>query len=117
MNNTQTFFLLELVQLLPALRPIYIEHLNDNGEMLPHVLMGDFTRFIVQNVTPPSNEQNVQPILDSLEEALTGGNPELDNLVGVSFVESLQGEEKALKVLVNRVGPALREEIKAICGY
>ncbi len=41
-------FMTELVAQIPELEPLYSEHMQDNfGEMLPHVLMGDVTRFAV----------------------------------------------------------------------
>jgi len=42
-------FVERLLTEIPEFRPVYDEHMRDQqGELLPHVLMGDFVQFLVE---------------------------------------------------------------------
>jgi hypothetical protein len=44
--NGETF-VGRLLQVLPELKSTYEQHLADNDLLLPHVFMGDVTRFVI----------------------------------------------------------------------
>lgn len=47
MNN----FIPTLLKRVPELESIFAEHLKDNGEVLPHVLLGQITRNLMNLTT------------------------------------------------------------------
>ena len=46
-------FVEELLRVVPELQPAYDAHLNDNTTLLPHVFMGDLTRFVIADAPTP----------------------------------------------------------------
>lgn len=44
---TGGLFIEHLLRIIPELKQAYDEHLVDNDVLLPHVFMGDVTRFII----------------------------------------------------------------------
>jgi hypothetical protein len=105
---------------VPALAPIYREHLNDqDGELLPHVLMGDFTRGILALhrdaiAGVPGAEQALSRALALLDEGMGSGDEPVENLVSLSFLENLERDDPAYPDLKRRFGPALMRELKVM---
>jgi hypothetical protein len=64
------------------------EHVEHNGEVLPHVVFGDFTRFVVA-ARNAGDAPLVGRCLAFLEQALRDGDTQVGNLVQVSFVENI----------------------------
>lgn len=103
-----------LLEQVPELRPVYDEHIHDNGELLPHVLLGDVTRYVVQHMRSGEVEasRTVGRILDCLEHCMVSGDEQVKELVSVSFVENLLGHDDVLASLRRLVGPSLAKEIE-----
>ena len=79
----------EVVAVVPEFAPVVDEHLRVfDGEILPHVLFGDFTRFVLAAYSD-CNPELVGRCLDFLEGALDSPDPRVGNLVAVSFVENV----------------------------
>jgi hypothetical protein len=114
--GTNASFIDDLLQLLPQLKPIYDEHLADNDTLLPHVFMGDVTRFAVAEAAKPTSRHILERLLGHLELGLENGSEQVKELVVVSFVENLIGETVALKAIKPLMGPKLKKEVEAICG-
>jgi hypothetical protein len=74
---------------LAALRD---EHLTDYGELLPHVLFGDVTRYAAGLARSGADDATLDSLLNDLDSAL-GANrdDEVGNLIAASFVENAQG--------------------------
>jgi hypothetical protein len=104
----------KLLELVPELQPVYDEHISDNHELLPHVFMGDVTRYVVQRVCSgeEEEEQPVMRIIDHLEQCMATGDDQVKELVSVSFVENLLGNDNALAKLKDVMGPALAKEVE-----
>jgi hypothetical protein len=115
MRNSVADFVARLTSASPELTEVYRQHIADQGELLPHVLMGEVTRLVVASV---SHEQAdwLPALLKQLEAGLVSGDGDIAELIGVSFVENLSGENAALKNLVPAMGEALRREVRLICG-
>jgi len=47
LGNYNVRFVQDLVFAIPELKPLLANHLADNDELLPHVFIGDLTRFVV----------------------------------------------------------------------
>ena len=73
---------------LPEFAAEIDEHVVDNDEMLPHVLFGDLTRFVL-DASQRRDDDLVQRALAFLDAALREGDDAVQNLVGVSFVENV----------------------------
>jgi Na+-translocating ferredoxin:NAD+ oxidoreductase RnfE subunit len=97
---TNQMFIEKLVRLVPELRRGLEEHLKDNcGELLPHVFMGDVTRWTITHANAMSHR-----VLNSLEGGLATGSAEVANLILASFVENLIGEGTAVKQFKDLMG-------------
>jgi hypothetical protein len=108
-------FVMRLVQTLPELQRLFDEHIKDNDELLPHVFMGDVTRFAVAAVHR-DDQARLERLIGFLEGELSKASESVAELIGASFVENLAGEEEAIRAVVAIGGPALRKEVKAILG-
>jgi hypothetical protein len=63
-------------------------HVADYDEVLPHVLFGDLTRFVLDGYQR-GDDDLVRRALAFLDSALREGDDAVQNLVGVSFVENV----------------------------
>jgi hypothetical protein len=90
-----------LSEVAPALGELRDQHVQEYGELLPHVLFGDVTRWLLAN--HPQSE-----VLQALEAASTSGDADTRELIAASFVENIKpGAEYA--DLRGALGPRLRE--------
>lgn len=108
----------QVAQHSPPFASVLQEHLAVNEELLPHVLMSDLVRFVgayfERDGSPaPATLQELQAVLALLDEALSGGNAEATNAIGISFIEYLETEPFFTK-LEPYLGPALRHELTAL---
>ena len=79
---------------VPEVEPLYREHLKDYDELLPHVFFGDLTRFAVDAYKRSKSGESgaaaaLGRLLAVLEDAIAQPDPQLQNLVTVSFLENL----------------------------
>lgn len=102
-DDTQDFCE-ELVREFNELAPLLQEHVADYDDILPHVFMADVTRCIVSGC--PCRQELVR----YLNDALSNGAKEVQNLIAVSFVENLETEEQLERALQDVHAEALREE-------
>ena len=73
---------------LPEFSDAIDEHVADNDEVLPHVLFGDLTRFVLK-ANDDGDDELVRRALAFLDGVLREGDDGVQNLVGVSFVENV----------------------------
>lgn len=116
MSSQVAEFVRRLVSTSPELVEVYQQHIADQGEILPHVLMGDITRVVVAASTGSTQANWLHDFLQQLEAGMVSGDTDIAELVGVSFVENLSGQNAALRSLVPSMGEMLRKEVKSICG-
>jgi hypothetical protein len=106
----------ELIARVPAFEPVYREHLEDNdGELLPHVLFGDLSRFVV-SADARGDDALVRSTLDFLENVLTEGDEAAQNLVVVSFVENIARDDLSDPGQVDEWPPNLRAWHRRVWG-
>jgi hypothetical protein len=110
-------FVGRLLQVLPELKAVHDRHIADNDSLLPHVFMGDVTRFIIAEVGRSGMHETLKRLLFFFEKELSSGEPEAKELILASFVENLIGETATVEKLVPLMGTNLRREVKAIIGY
>src|SRR5688572_27913597 len=82
------------VSFVPEFEPLLREHVSDNAQVLPHVLMGDVTRFVESYLCTPaaaplsSAARGVLArVIAVLEVCMRSPDPRLQELVSVSFLE------------------------------
>ena len=116
MKNAVLDFVSHLISISSELTEVYRQHIADQGELMPHVLMGEVTRLVIANA---GRAQAVwlPKLLQQLESGLSSGNDDIAELVAVSFVENLSGENSAIQALLPAMGSTLRREVKLICGF
>lgn len=73
---------------LPEFGAAIDEHIAFNDEVLPHLLVGDLTRFVL-DARRRGKDDLVQRALAFLDDALRNGDDMVANLVCVSFVENV----------------------------
>jgi len=113
--STNASFIEALLRRVPNLKPVYDEHLAANDTLLPHVFMGDVTRFAIVEAEKPGSRGSLATLLGHFEDGLRTGSDEVRELIVVSFVENLMGETTGLKALKPLMGPSLKTEVERIC--
>lgn len=121
LTNDDVQFVQDLVSAVPELRPALSNHLADNDELLPHAFMADVTRFTVimchamskEGESRATAEVFIRRIMRFLEVALASGSEPTKELIAVSFIENLWGEDIAISAVAPFFGPALRAEMRS----
>lgn len=113
MTTTSDDFVMDILKHAPPLTALYETHLAENRNLLPHVFMTDVTAFIVDQAGRLENPAVLGDLLGLFEGALMDDG-EVAELVAVSFVENLIGENEALTVLKPLMGPRLRAELDRV---
>jgi hypothetical protein len=91
----------------PELEFVRRQHVVDHHEILPHVLLGDVTRWIVAH-HPQAR------LLAVLEHHLSTGGEEVRNVIAVSFLENLEKGEPADERVRRALGPQLRAALESM---
>jgi len=106
MSEATEAFVQRVVAAHPELEPLLREHLDDNfGELLPHLWTSDLARYVITGYRSAGPDA-VAPILEQLETE-AGRDAEVDELLGVSFVELLPYPDEAGAGLSSLLGPRL----------
>lgn len=116
MNSATEDFVEALANRFPALLIILEEHLEDQyGETLPHVYLGEVTRWLVERLrTAGASDRDLLEILTFLERAFGGSEDEVQDLIAVSFLENLPRPGEPGSGIRSLVGPLMREELGRI---
>lgn len=109
-------FIEQLLSIVPELKLVYEEHLADNDTLLPHVFMGDVTRFVMTASRNTPGCAALRRLLMHVENGLSAGDDEVRELILASFVENLIGEHDALHILRPLMGSHLGKKVEALCG-
>jgi hypothetical protein len=111
----QITFVRGLAAQCPQLQQLYDNHVREYDELLSHLLMADFARFVVEATMHPEDGAGVEKILGVLEDGLNLGCGDIHELIVVSFVENLLGAEDAVVMLLPLMEPALRACVQEVC--
>jgi len=114
--NGETF-VWRLLHALPELKSTYDQHLADNDSLLPHVFMGDVTRFVIAKANNSGSHETLKRLFYFFEKELNSGDMEAKELILASFIENLIGEAMTVQKLAPLMGLDLRRKVKAIVGY
>lgn len=124
MSEVTIDFIERLVDRFPALKPIFDEHISDNfGEVLPHLFLGDLTRYVVarfvegEGESPRQSneaEQDVRRLLNELEQVYADGDGEIQELMSVSFLENLPRPGEEASGVRAWLGPEFSAQLRVI---
>jgi hypothetical protein len=103
-----------LCRRFPVFMPILQEHLDDYDGLLPHVLMGDVTRWVVHRFHADASDTTLQQVLDFIEDAFEHANGEDRELIAASFLENLPRPTQADAGVRDLLGPALQDQLHRI---
>lgn len=112
MTDKPAEFVRTLAQGVPELQPLLREHEADYKELLPHVFMGDVTRFVFDlhsRAQRGSRETEgvLTEILVGVEKALASRDLSLRDLIVASFLENLDRSDPLFGTLRDRFGKTL----------
>jgi len=80
-------FVSSLAKKFPLLAKAFAEHLQDNNQILPHILMADYCRVVLNT---DNTDAWVVSFLEELEKSISlDSDNSVSNLIAVSFVEHL----------------------------
>lgn len=115
MNKSEEFFD-GLIGDDQELKKLYDDHIIEYDELLPHVLMGDVTRLVIDRATRFGNQHAVelQRILDYFERALLGSDEEIANLIVISFLENLEQSDESYRVVKSLLGKEMKRYLSLI---
>jgi hypothetical protein len=99
----------ELVSEVPEFEPSVREHVQTHDDLLPHVLFGDFTRFVIE-AWRNGDRALLRRCLDFLERALVEGDERVKNLIIASFIENVGVWEPTMVPFVEMWPDALRAQ-------
>lgn len=108
-DETTSSFITALAGAEPALTAVLDEHRAAYEAVLPHVFMGDVTRWLTAHDPPPR-------VLGVLDNALTSASADVRSLVYMSFLEHLTVREPRHHRLVTSLPPRLRAALTAVGG-
>lgn len=109
--NDSVLFINELLKIDDDVLELYKEHLNDFDTLIPHVFMGELTRYIVKNIESTNKKEVILKILKQIDIGLNNGNNELKSLIYASFIENLLGIDLELNYLKDLMPSLLRNEV------
>ena len=114
MNAYDTAFVGALCFRFPVLMPLLQEHLDNYDCLLPHVLMGEVTHWIVHRFHADANDSTLRQMLNFIEATFERADHEDRELVAVSFLENLPGVGQDDAGVRAALGPALQEQLRQI---
>lgn len=110
MDSCQRFVRM-LARLDPSFEDLLQEHMEDNGELLPHVFLGDFGRLLL---TLADASRDLTPKLEAvaaiLEEGMSG-DESVQEMIAVSFLESLDATSPGFPRLQRILGKRTRAQL------
>jgi hypothetical protein len=113
-NAASEALITRLVVDVPALKPLYDDHVAFNDELLAYVFLPDVKRFVLDAIVSDDARRSgdAARILAVLDDAMASADENVVNLVAVGFVKSLLGEE-ALDRVRPALGPRLAAELRS----
>jgi len=107
-----------LIEKIPEFSGVYRNHIANNGGVLPHPLLDDFTKFVIDFYCKSKVDPQVIKILDKcldfIEELFLSGDEQLENLACVSFLENLHQAGRQYYELRNLLRKKSLKQMEAI---
>ena len=87
----------EFLDEFPEYIPMYMEHIEINSEVLPHVFFGETLNEDLPKLIEENKKVNLNAIFTFLERMATDGDQEVKNLLMVTILERLGDEPTLLR--------------------
>ena len=100
----------DLERATPELETLVREHLAEYEKLLPHVLFGDVTRWLVARGP-------VAEVLDILEHHCGAGDEEVRNVLEASFLENLERDNPEYLLVREALPACLAGRLRASEGW
>jgi len=86
------------------------------GELLPHVFMGDVSRFVIRQYSEHREGLLgvLEPLFSTLERGATEGSEDVQEMIAVSFLENVAEEMTLFPDLRLFLGPTLKHELRGV---
>ncbi len=122
MRDDMVAFVHALAEEVPKLRRPLRRHVAYYEETLPHLFMGDVSRFAVGRFRKCAAGSAdacafLAALLGALEHGMAEGPEIVQELISVSFLENLADEMAASSRFRALLGPALRKELQVIIDF
>jgi hypothetical protein len=114
MRASEFVFVGSLVARVPELTPLLQEHLDDYEGLLPHVFMGDVTRWAIERFKVDETDRSLQNALDFMEGWAATSKEKDQELVVVSLLENLPFPGQDGEGIREVLGPTLRQLLAMI---
>lgn len=141
MSEITVVFIRDLAKQFSALEPLLLDHIEANGEVLPHVFFYSVALYAV-GLLKPSTDATVFALSDKqldafqalirksprgrlneltdllrhLEDAYASGDDEIQNLIAVSFIENLPHRSERGAEILDMLGPNMRRQLNIWLG-
>jgi len=109
----------QLVQVAPELEEAYHEHMQKYGELLAHVLMGEFTRWFIRSCRSiAANSERTDLVAERdafirvLDTGLIQGDEATQEVILASFLENLHQAGNDYGLVRAALTEGLRERLK-----
>lgn len=110
----QTAFVGALCWHVPELLPTMQAHLDTYEELLPHVLMGDVTRWIVEKFCENPEDELLKKTLEFMEKSFSQGSYDTQEIITVSFLENLPSPGEDGFEVRSLLGRSLQDELNPL---
>ena len=112
-------FVRELAAVVPPLQGLLAQHLAENEELLPHVFMGDVSRFVIEQYNEhlegsPGSLAALERLFSTLERGAAEGSEDVQEMITVSFLENVAEEMTLSPALQSFLGPSLKRELRGV---
>ena len=117
MTDAYSRFPARLRAAVPSFAELFDEHLAANGEVLPHVLLGELVRHLSSEaVQHGSTSLALRQAIELLDVTINDPDPRLQELVVVSFLENLDPDLRGIEVIRSMLSPRLNDEYSIYWG-
>lgn len=90
------------------------QHLRDNScEVLPHILMSDYCRFVCAR---DQSSSWINELFKYLEDAFSETDDEVSEVIAVSFIENLPDPATPEHWAIGLLGPKMKRQYRRIYG-
>ena len=105
----------DLVAAFPVLADLARQHVDDHGELLPHLFCGDLTRWLLASYGRADSEEHrdVVRVLAFVEDSFSQ-RPEVQNLIAVSILENFPRSGDPNDGIRTLLGSTTSEELESV---
>ncbi|AEH46533.1 DUF7674 family protein [Parageobacillus thermoglucosidasius] len=111
---TVDVFTKKFLELFPEYQASYIEHIEFNGELLPHVFFGETLNEDLPALINSGKEEKLRSIFDFIEFMLKKGDTDVQEVITLTILARLGDEPEILKKALKYMGTETRKASKEI---